>query len=168
MYLVRIDISKYKHNGFILKGTGEVVLNPFTIPNNQDGFQRLLTVLNSLGTQEEIRIGFEVTSHYSLNLKLFLEKAHHSFMEFNPLLLAKFNKSQTLRRTKTDAIDSISIAHWLMTVDYKPCPVGFYHIYSLKSLIRLRNSLVKQRSFYIIKLTIHFPQIQTILWKSFP
>lgn len=153
MYLVGIDISKYKHDCFILKETGEVVLNPFSISNNQDGFQSLLTVLNSLNPHEEIRIGFEATSHYSLNLKLFLEKAHHSFMEFNPLLLTKFNKSQTLRRTKTDAIDSISIARWLMTVDYKPYPVGFYHIYSLKSLTRLRDSLVKQRSFYIVKLT---------------
>ena len=153
MYLVGIDISKYKHDCFILKETGEVVSNPFSISNNQDGFQSLLTVLNSLDPHEEIRIGFEATSHYSLNLKLFLEKAHHSFMEFNPLLLAKFNKSQTLRRTKTDAIDSISIACWLMPVDYKPYPVGFYHIYSLKSLTRLRDSLVKQRSFYIVKLT---------------
>lgn len=74
-------------------------------------------------------------------------------MEFNPVLLAKFNKSQSLRRTKTDAIDCASIARWLMTVEYKPHTVGFYHTYSLKSLTRLRDSLVKQRSFYIVKMT---------------
>jgi transposase len=74
-------------------------------------------------------------------------------MEFNPVLLAKFNKSQSLRRTKTDAIDCASIARWLMTVEYKPHPIGFYHTYSLKSLTRLRDSLVKQRSFYIVKIT---------------
>lgn len=153
MYFVGIDISKYKHDCFIMTETGDVISNSFTITNNQDGFQMLLTVLSSLDTQEEIRIGFEATSHYALNLKLFLEKAHYSFMEFNPVLLAKFNKSQTLRRTKTDAIDCASIARWLMTVDYKPYPVGFYHTYSLKSLTRLRDSLVKQRSFYIVKIT---------------
>lgn len=133
MYFVGIDISKYKHDCFILSETGDVISNPFTITNNQDGFQMLLTVLHSLDAHEEIRIGFEATAHYALNLKLFLEKAHYSFMEFNPVLLAKFNKSQTLRRTKTDAIDCASIARWLMTVDYKPYPVGFYHTYSLKS-----------------------------------
>ena len=153
MYFVGIDISKYKHDCFIMTEAGDVVSNPFTITNNQDGFQTLLTVLNSLDVQEEIRIGFEATAHYALNLKLFLEKAHYSFMEFNPVLLAKFNKSQTLRRTKTDAIDCASIARWLMTVDYKPYPVGFYHTYSLKSLTRLRDTLVKQRSFYIVKIT---------------
>ena len=153
MYFVGIDISKYKHDCFIMNEAGDVVSNSFTITNNRDGFQTLLTVLNSLDVQEEIRIGFEATAHYALNLKLFLEKAHYSFMEFNPVLLAKFNKSQTLRRTKTDAIDCASIARWLMTVDYKPYSVGFYHTYSLKSLTRLRDTLVKQRSFYIVKIT---------------
>lgn len=153
MYFVGIDISKYKHDCFIMSETGDVISNSFTITNNQDRFHMLLTVLNSLDIQEEIRIGFEATGHYALNLKLFLEKAHYSFMEFNPVLLAKFNKSQTLRRTKTDAIDCASIARWLMTVDYKPYPVGFYHTYSLKSLTRLRDTLVKQRSFYIVKIT---------------
>jgi len=153
MYYVGIDISKYKHDCFIITDAGCVVSNPFTIKNNHDGFEELLTVLHSLDSPEEIRIGFESTSHYALNLKLFLEKAHYSFMEFNPVLLAKFNKSQSLRRTKTDAIDCALIARWLMTVEYKPHPTGFYHTYSLKSLTRLRDSLVKQRSFYLVKIT---------------
>ena len=153
MYFVGIDISKFKHDCFITTESGEFVINSFSIPNNNDGFRELLSVLKSLGSRQEIRIGFEATAHYALNLKLFLEKAHYSFMEFNPVLLAKFNKSQTLRRTKTDAIDCTSIARWLMTVEYKPYPIGFYHTYSLKSLTRLRDSLVKQRSFYIVKIT---------------
>lgn len=153
VYFVGIDISKYKHDCFIITESGDVVCKPFTIKNSYDGFNDLLTVLDSLDQDRQIRIGFESTGHYALNLKLFLEKAHYSFMEFNPVLLAKFNSSQTLRRTKTDAIDCTSIARWLMTVDYKPHPVGFYHTYSLKSLTRLRDSLVKQRSFYIVKIT---------------
>jgi len=153
MYFVGIDISKYKHDCFIITESGDVLCNSFTIKNNIDGFEELLSVLNSLDNQEQIKIGFESTGHYALNLKLFLEKAHYSFMEFNPVLLTKFNKSQSLRRTKTDAIDCASIARWLMTVEYKPHPIGFYHTYSLKSLTRLRDSLVKQRSFYIVKIT---------------
>ena len=153
MYFVGIDISKYKHDCFITTESGEFVTNSFTIKNNSDGFNELLAVLTSLDSSNEIKIGFEATAHYALNLKLFLEKAHYSFMEFNPVLLAKFNKSQTLRRTKTDAIDCASIARWLMTVEYKPYPIGFYHTYSLKSLTRLRDTLVKQRSFYIVKMT---------------
>lgn len=153
MYFVGIDISKYKHDCCIISEAGHVISTPFTIRNNHDGFNELQAVLQSLDHPDEIRIGFESTGHYALNLKLFLEKAHYSFMEFNPVLLAKFSKSQTLRHTKTDAIDCTSIARWLMTVEYKPHPIGFYHTYSLKSLTRLRDSLVKQRSFYIVKIT---------------
>ena len=40
-----------------------------------------------------------------------------------------------------------------MTADYKPYPSGFYHVYSLKSLTRLRNSFIRQRSLYMVKLT---------------
>lgn len=48
MYFVGIDISKYKHDCFITTESGAVVCNPFTIKNNHDGFQALLTVFNSL------------------------------------------------------------------------------------------------------------------------
>ena len=171
MYFVGIDISKYKHDCFITTETGLIVYDPFTIENSHDGFEELLTVLRSLDSPNAIRIGFESTGHYALNLKLFLEKAHYSFMEFNPVLLAKFNKAQSLRRTKTDAIDCSSIARWLMTVEYKPHPIGFYHTYSLKSLTRLRNSLIQQRSFYLVKLTNvldhTFPEFKPFFNKKF-
>lgn len=171
MYFIGIDISKYKHDCFITTEAGVVVCDPFTIKNSHDGFEELLSVLRSLDHQNEIRIGFESTGHYALNLELFLEKAHYSFMEFNPVLLAKFNKSQSLRRTKTDAIDCASIARWLMTVEYKPHPTGFYHTYSLKSLTRLRNSLIQQRSFYLVKITnvldLTFPEFKPFFNKKF-
>lgn len=164
MYVVGIDISKYKHDCCIIDSDGCIVREPFSISNDKSGLSELLNALSSLSDQDDIRIGFEATAHYSLNLKLFLEKAHYSFMEFNPVLLSKFNKSQTLRRTKTDAIDCFAIARWLMTVDYKPHPVGFYHSYSLKSLTRLRDSLVKDRSFYLVKITnvldVTFPEFK--------
>lgn len=153
MYYVGIDVSKYKHDCFIVTSDGELIHESFSFGNDHDGFQTLLSVLEPLGDHSNIRIGFEATAHYTMNLKLFLENAHYSFMEFNPVLLSKFNKSQTLRRTKTDAIDCAAIARWLMTVEYKPYPTGFYHTYSLKSLTRLRDSLVKQRSFYLVKIT---------------
>lgn len=74
-------------------------------------------------------------------------------MEFQPALISQYAKALTLRKTKTDAIDAKTIARWLMTVEYKPYPSSFYHNYSLKSLTRLRFSLIKQRTAYLIKLT---------------
>ncbi|NLN48599.1 MAG: IS110 family transposase, partial [Clostridiales bacterium] len=141
MYFVGIDISKYKHDCCILSAANQKVVTKFVILNNKDGFNKLLAALQSLSNQEDIRIGFEATSHYALNLELFLEKAHHSFMEVNPVLISKHKMSTSLRRTKTDTVDCEHIARWLMTVEYKPHPKGFYHAYSLKSLTRLRDRL---------------------------
>ncbi len=153
MYFLGIDISKYKHDCCIISAADQQVVSKFVIRNDKDGFNELLKTLNSLSSPKDIKIGFESTSHYALNLELFLEKAHHSFMEVNPVLISEYKKSTTLRRTKTDRVDCESIARWLMTVEYKPHPNGFYHAYSLKSLTRLRDRLIRQRSLYLVKLT---------------
>ncbi len=153
MYFIGIDISKYKHDCCIISAADQKVVSKFTIKNNKDGFKKLLTSINSLSSPEDIKIGFESTAHYALNLELFLEKSLLTFMEVNPVLISEYKKSTTLRRTKTDPIDCESIARWLMTVEYKPHSKGFYHAYSLKSLTRLRDRLIRQRSFYLVKIT---------------
>ena len=81
------------------------VVAKLTIKNDKAGFEQLLSVFNSLSIPENIKIGFESTVHYALNLELFLENAHYSFMEINPLLIKEYKKSTSLRRTKTDSVD---------------------------------------------------------------
>ena len=79
MYFVGIDISKYKHDCCIMSAATQTVVTKFTIKNDKSGFEQLIITLQSLSNPEDIRIGFESTSHYALNLELFLENAHHSF-----------------------------------------------------------------------------------------
>ncbi len=153
MYFIGIDISKYKHDCCIISAADQKVVTKFTFKNNKSGFDELLTIINSLSNSEDVKIGFESTAHYALNLELFLEKSLLTFMEVNPVLISEYKKSKTLRRTKTDSVDCESIARWLMTVEYKPHSKGFYHAYSLKSLTRLRDRLIRQRSFYLVKIT---------------
>ena len=153
MYFIGIDISKYKHDCCIISAADQKVVAKITIKNDKPGFDELLTIIHSLSTPEDIRIGFESTAHYALNLELFLENALLTFMEVNPVLISEYKKSKSLRRTKTDSVDCESIARWLMTVEYKPHSKGFYHAYSLKSLTRLRDKLIRQRSFYLVKIT---------------
>ena len=113
----------------------------------------MLSILAKLKSKGKIKIGFESTGHYATNLKVFLSSHKFTFMEFNPLLIHKFISTQSLRKTKTDRIDCEFIANYLMTVEYKPYPNRFYNIYSLKSLVRLYDSLVRNRTLYIVKLT---------------
>ena len=170
MYFVGIDISKYKHDCFITTET-DVIIENLSFKNTKDGFQQLLNSLVSLDSSQEIRIGFEATGHYHLNLMLFLEENNFSFMEFNPALVKKFISTTTLRRTKTDKADAKAIAKYLMSVDYKPHPKQFYHKFALKSLTRRRESFVHQRSRYKVDLTnildIIFPEFKSFFNNSF-
>ena len=171
MYFVGIDISKYKHDCFICSETGEVIEENLSFQNTNEGFTQLLNLLNSLNNNHEIRIGFEATGHYGMNLKLFLEKNNYSFMEFNPALVKQFIKGQTLRRTKTDKKDAFQITKYLMSVDYKPHPKQFYHKFSLKSLSRKRDKLVTQRSYYLNQITnildLIFPEFKPLFDNEF-
>lgn len=170
MIYVGIDISKYKHDCFICKDTGEVIVENLSFDNNKKGFQQFLDLLKPYDNSN-VHIGLEATGHYGLNLKLFLEKNNYSFMEFNPLLVKEFYKSLSLRKTKTDKVDATVIARKLMSVPYKPNSCLFYHKYSIKSLSRLRETLVKQRSKYKVQLTnildMIFPEFKPFFSNSF-
>ena len=159
MYYIGIDISKFKHDCAVIDDSGEIVTPSWSFTNDAEGFSQLKLLLNSLDT--EIGIGLESTGHYGMNLKLFLESNNFSFMEFNPLLINRFVKSKSLRKTKSDSIDCMMIAHYLMTVEYKPYPSSFYHTEKLKSLTRFRDSLIRFRSRQLVELT-------NILDKVFP
>ena len=163
MIYIGIDISKYKHDCFICNDTGEVIVENLSFENSKKGFQQFLDLLKPYDNSN-VHIGLEATGHYGLNLKLFLEKNNYTFMEFNPLLVKEFYKSLSLRRTKTDKVDAIIICQKLMSVPYKPNSKLFYHKYGLKSLTRLRETLVKQRSKYMVQLTnvldIIFPEFK--------
>lgn len=87
MYFVGIDISKYKHDCFITTETDTVITQNLSFQNNKEAFNEFLNLLKSLDNSQEIRIGFEATGHYHLNLMLFLEENGFSFMEFNPALV---------------------------------------------------------------------------------
>ena len=152
IYYVGIDISKYKHDFCIISNTGEVIVENLSFENNKKGCQELLEKLKPYN-KSEIHIAFEATGHYSLNLELFLNDQGYSFMKMNPLVIHQFLKARSLRRTKTDKADSLTIANYLMSVPYKPNSDLLYNIFTLKSLCRSRELLIKERSKFQILLT---------------
>jgi len=160
IYYVGIDISKYKHNFCIISNTGEIIIENSSFENNKKGFQFLLNQLKSYN-KLDVRIAFEATGHYSMNLELFLIEQGYSFMKINPLVIHQFLKARSLRRTKTDKADSLTIANYLMSVPYKPNSNLLYQIFTLKSLCRSREQLIKERSKFAVLLTNE-------LDKSFP
>ena len=163
IYYVGIDISKYKHDFCIISNAGELIVENFSFQNNKIGFQCLLEHLKPYN-KSDVRIAFEATGHYSLNLELFLTNNGYTYIKTNPLIIHQFLKARSLRRTKTDKADSITIAKYLMSVPYKPNSDLLYTIFTLKSLCRARESLIKERSKFAVLLTNEldksFPEIK--------
>ena len=83
---VGIDVSKDKHDCFIVSSEGEVLADVFTIPNNMDGFHCLLQKIQACAApQDKIKVGLEATGHYSYNLLGFLLDNGLATYVLNPL-----------------------------------------------------------------------------------
>lgn len=148
MIYVGIDVAKDKHDCFITNSDGEILFKSFIIPNNREGFdtlfQRIEAVSNDL---TNIKVGLEATGHYSYNLLGFLLDKGLPTYVINPLHTNLYRKSLSLRKTKTDKVDSRTIASMLMSdVNLKSYSDISYHNEELKSLTRYRFDKVKERA----------------------
>ena len=145
---VGIDVSKDKHDCFIVSSEGEVLADAFTIPNNMDGFHCMLQRIRECTTpQDKIKVGLEATGHYSYNLLGFLLDNGLATYVLNPLRTNLYRKSLSLRKTKTDRVDARTIASMLLSdVGLKPYTDTAYHNEELKSLTRYRFDKVKERA----------------------
>ena len=145
---VGIDVSKDKHDCFILSSEGEVLVDVFTIPNTMDGFNCLLQRIQDCTTpQDKMKVGLEATGHYSYNLLGFLLDNGLATYVLNPLRTNLYRKSLSLRKTKTDRVDARTIASMLLSdAGLKPYTDTAYHNEELKSLTRYRFGKVKERA----------------------
>lgn len=167
MICVGIDVAKDKHDCFIISSEGEVLADVFTFDNNRKGFELLLQKIRAC-PNDKIKVGLEATGHYSYNLLGFLLDIGLTPYVINPLQTNLYRKSLSLRKTKTDRIDSRTIAALLMSgLDLKPYTVTSYHTEELKSLTRYRFDKVRERSRLkqsVSRLvTILFPELEKLV-----
>lgn len=148
MISVGIDVSKDKHDCFIVNSEGEVLADVFTIHNTMDGFNFLLQRIRECTMpQDKIKVGLEATGHYSCNLLGFLLDNGLTTYVLNPLRTNLYRKSLSLRKTKTDRVDARTIATMLLSdAGLKPYTDTAYHNEELKSLTRYRFDKVKERT----------------------
>ncbi len=148
MISVGIDVSKDRHDCFIVNSEGEVLADVFTIHDTMDGFNFLLQRIRECTMpQDKIKVGLEATGHYSYNLIGFLLDNGLATYVLNPLRTNLYRKSLSLRKTKTDRVDARTIAHMLLSdAGLKPYTDTAYHNEELKSLTRYRFDKVKERT----------------------
>ena len=148
MIYVGIDVAKDKHDCFIANSDGEVLFKPFTISNNREGFENLFQRIESVSDDfTKVKVGLEATGHYSYNLLGFLLDKGLTTYVINPLHTNLYRKSLSLRKTKTDKVDSRTIATMIMSdMNLKSYSDISYHNEELKSLTRYRFDKVKERA----------------------
>ena len=148
MIYVGIDVAKDKHDCFVTNSDGEVLFKPFTISNNREGFDTLFQRISSVSEDlTKVKVGLEATGHYSYNLLGFLLDKGLPTYVINPLHTNLYRKSLSLRKTKTDKVDSRTIATMMMSdVNLKSYSDTSYHNEELKSLTRYRFDKVKERA----------------------
>lgn len=69
MIFIGIDISKDKHDCFIVNSEGVVLFEVFTISNARNGFNDPLPKIKSVSTDfSKTKVGLEAIGHYSYSL----------------------------------------------------------------------------------------------------
>lgn len=169
MIYVGIDVASTKHDCYLMRSeTGEIYSNPFTIKNDVNGYEKLHKAITTFVEQtgdSKVRIGLESTGPYSLNILKYFKNLNYEITLLNPLLTNMDKKATTVRKTKTDTIDSIAICNYLERNrnDFRSYTPLLYHIEGLKSISRLRFRTVKdlasQKQILNRLLVSSFPEI---------
>lgn len=166
MISVGIDVSKGKSTVCFMKPGGEILKPTFEINHTVKELEELVAIIKSFN--EEVRVVLEDTGHYHLPVVTLLVENGIFVCCVNALRMKKFC-SQSLRRAKTDKIDSMKIAKFGLTYWSELAPVlpinEVYH--ELKLLARqyyqTTSLLVKAKVNLSNLLDQVMPNIQALL-----
>lgn len=121
MISVGIDVSKGKSTVCILKPYGEIVSKPFNITHTHKDLSELSSMLFRLN--DEVKIVMEATGIYHLPVLTYLQEKGSFVSVINPYLMKSY-RNESLRKAKTDKIDSRIIAnygidHWFKMKEFQ-------------------------------------------------
>lgn len=120
MISVGIDVSKGKSTVCVLKPGGEVLKPPFEILHTMESILSLVRLIRSY--PEEVRVILEDTGHYHWPVVTLLVENGIFVCSVNALRMKKYC-AQSIRKAKTDRIDSVHIASYGLTYWSELAPV---------------------------------------------
>jgi transposase len=169
MYYVGIDIAKSFHVVSVIDDKETKVINkPFRINNNAKGFEKLLTILDSISLDKsEFIIGLEATGIYGENLQEFLKSYAYLVKLLNPFQTTRYREQVTMKKVKNDEIDSLVIALLLKDGKFSSGYITDDEYQSLRTLYRNRATIqtdmkdVKKR--ITTQITVTFPEFEEFI-----
>jgi transposase len=169
MYYVGIDIAKSFHVVSVIDDEETKVINkPFKINNDAKGFEKLLTILDSVTLDKsDFTVGLEATGIYGENLQEFLKYKSYLVKLLNPFQTTRYREQITLKKVKNDEIDSLVIALLLKSGKFSSGYITDDEYQSLRTLYRNRSSIqadmkdVKKR--ILTQITVTFPEFENFM-----
>ena len=165
MIYVGIDIAKNTHWASAMNSDGEILLEPFSFQNNNEGFQKFISKLSSFDKQKML-IGLESTAHYGENIISYLFNLDYKIGIINPIQTSNLRKSN-IRKTKNDKVDTFIIIKSLALNNYNLVTTRDINNIKLKGLSRSRHNLIVMRSRSKIQLAYFIDQLFPELNKFF-
>lgn len=165
MIYVGIDIAKNTHWASAMNSDGEILLEPFSFQNNNEGFQKFISKLSSFDKQKML-IGLESTAHYGENIISYLFNLDYKIGIINPIQTSNLRKSN-IRKTKNDKVDTFIIIKSLTLNNYNLITTRNINNIKLKGLSRSRHNLIVMRSRSKIQLASFIDQLFPELNKFF-
>lgn len=169
MLYVGIDVAKYKHDIAVIDHDGTIFVRHLQIKNTREGFTQLQTTLVNLqkSTGENIQIALEDTGHYCFNILHFLRTQGYPTFSYNPLLIKEFAKHHSLRKTKTDKKDAMTISRKLREdIDkqlFEAQTIMIELKYATRHASRIKENCTRQKVSYTRLLDILFPELAPFL-----
>lgn len=157
MIYVGIDIAKNTHWASAMNSDGEILLEPFSFQNSNDGFQKFISKLSSFDKQKML-IGLESTAHYGENIISYLFNLDYKIGIINPIQTSNLRKSN-IRKTKNDKVDTFIIIKSLTLNNYNLVTTRDINNIKLKGLSRSRHNLIVMRSRSKIQLASFIDQL---------
>ena len=165
MIYVGIDIAKNVHWASAMNSDGEILLEPFSFQNNNEGFQKFISKLSNFDKQKML-IGLESTAHYGENIISYLFNLDYRIGIINPIQTSNLRKSN-IRKTKNDKVDTFIIIKSLSLNNYNLVTTRDINNIKLKGLSRSRHNLIVMRSRSKIQLASFIDQLFPELNKFF-
>jgi transposase len=109
-FFVGVDVSKEKFDACCIEERGEKIF-ALTCSMNREGFEKLIGRLPK--DKSSFLVGMESTASYHIPLFTYLAAEDYRVVVINPLLINGFSK-RSLRKTKTDKKDALTIAQFIM------------------------------------------------------
>lgn len=141
MYAVGVDVSNGWSTVAVLRSKTDIVIRPFNVTHNSQGFASLLEKLGTL--DGEIKVVMEHTGNYYESIANVLHESGLWVSAVNPLLIREYG-GNSLRGIKTDKADAKKIArytldNWEELRQYTPMDTIRYQLKTLNRQFQLAS-----------------------------